>query len=625
MVDVSATFLYNITDMDTYFDNEFDRYASILDERERLTQLHEDASDIAAPIIGDALDAANRTLRELERDEEFIGKLREYGASVLGALEQIESLQSSVELGLISPDVVEASRAEIMNNPFNQRVLEVVQRTKVLEKVAEVEPVEETETPAEKSDALETTAEEEVWQPIQLTIEGRGVQIGKRGRFVRFSNKKYDSQTDYSEERKAFLKALVEHAGEELPVRELWAEAFGDREFDKKTMVQIKMWFENLKFRSQPLVVHNGQRLKSAYSIPNPNVTIKEVAVTKSRAQIQADKETTTPTPIKPSAKEQTQENEDNQPRLKFPLNQAESIILAEFLGNNEQIMERLGLETIPAKLVSDLGKGVKQSAILNELSPYRGDVSMARRAILEKIDKYFKDEETVLSDFDNMSDEDVRSELILYLTSFDADEREFLIEQLSASLPQITVTTQRGTFTTGEQIKNIRTGTVFPNGDVVGRQKDDEKPEENPQTPEIEEEQTEEAVAEPETEVTETTPEAPVEKKTREPKWLTDLRPVIVKTIEEFESDGLLESSDVDRKLVFTKSSMEIRGTETMIERGISANIIKSDPGDSRIPVSKFIAMSIVNGNPQAFGHRSRTKQVLRLIDELLAPRFAK
>ncbi len=463
---------------------DIDKYFAIQSEKERLEGMQLTASAALRPAIDQAIGKATQISLEMEADPLFLETLSSLGNTVMNSLKELDELAEAVELGLIDGDIIESQRRIIESDERNQRVLGALQKLGVVNQEVTREEVthnEKSQHAALTKDGKVTKPEtDSINPPVEITIHRNGVQLGKKGRFVKLSGTTHEGQRDYSEERKAVLKVLVEHAGSDVTVRQLWKEAFGTEEVDKDVTRQVKYWLDTLTFRRKPLVVHNNKRgPSSAYSIPNPNVTITELTKTqkivsstsrkiseepKSQAQVSLDVIHDTPKNDKISKETVAV------PVIHFPLNRTESLVLGEFLEFRAEVLKEFDIPTIDVEsALSGLKRISKTSDIAEALVNYK-DVHELRKSIIEKVNDYFEQDEVVLDDLVNMSEKDHRYELFQYLFGFDEEQRKFLLEKLCDAIPSVDYTEHAGSFSSGRQIIAVQTGLRLPNGEMLGR-----------------------------------------------------------------------------------------------------------------------------------------------------------
>lgn len=645
---------------------EVDNYFALIDELNKLEALQQDAVDVVRPTIDAAIDAASTRVEELRSDGSVSNFLIQVAAEAQQTLAQIDALQSSVDLGLIPQEVLDAQKEAVLSDPRVTHAIEHVATLGILDTVVTVESiVEDSSTNAVEIEAASAEVERK-YPDIKITVRGDGVQIGGKGKFIKLSKAYAKGQKDYSEERLAILKVLVEHAGEEVPVRELWDEALPGIEFDRESMRQVRLWLDTLTYRRSPIVSHNGGRANSAYRIDNPNVTIEEVYRTEpaqrkvsEQEEIQAAQ--VTDQPSQPSELVDLPEAVNEEPEVSvktvekpkkqvlFPLSHVESVILAEFLTFNKELLQKLEMP-VPADHIADqLQSTIKEpSRYVVELHQYGGDITEARRAILNKVISYFapENDDQIFDDLVNMEELDNRYELFEYLFEFEQEQREFLLEKLVDSLPVTVVTEAGGSFSAGVTVIDVETFRVDGSGQridqfvqeaegsvdiaVSGQFEEGFAADDSIVVSDLTEEGVSIDVVEPVIDSPELVADEQIETgkddvdEHESENWLKDIEDQAKEVIQQFEADGLMvEGSKIERKLVFTKSFSRLAGTETMMERAVGNGIIKRNQINQPLSIDKFICMMLQNANPQAFSHRRRTKQVVALVESLVNDYF--
>ncbi len=651
------------------------RYFEVAGERDNLSTLLDSATELVRPVIETALQAADAELTSLESQKRVRQELTAVGEQVAASLSQIDALASAVELGLIKPEVVEAQREAIISDERSARALDFMKRAGLLEGAGvSVEKVPEPKTskvPAEQKEQKTSNPE------IVISIHGNGVRIGTRGKFVRLAGAGVElrDQRDYSEERKKVLKVLVENAGTELSATELWEAAFPGEELDRNVIRQIKNWFEGLTYRGVPIIVHNGKRGPgSAYSIPNPNVRVAEVVTTKSAKQA-IDQESVAVTSPAEIVSTQTAAVDAQLPvvespvevkkapvfPVKFPLSQAESAILAEFLDLKRDLLEAFDIPVIDPGISDKIHEGLKTTKIAETMAEYGGDVSRARKSIISKVHEYFMDEDMVMDDITNMSERDYRYGLFEYLFTFDYEDRVVLLEKLATSVPvtEISMQNQGGVFSSGVVITGTEMKHVDDQGNLLLGDEDvsddeshakslsvDDQASDTPiyfdlsldasvATSETDGLAAEDAIsADDVSEIDEDDASATEESgharsESTKPEWLVDFIAEVHDQISLFEEDGLMTSADgVTRKVMNVMSSSTIMGTDENLRRGVANGIIKQSKTGRRneesISMSRWICLALQNANPQIFTNRTRRRQAIAAVEEIVAGYFA-
>lgn len=617
-------------------ENNLERYFETLEQRAKLQDLMARSSEDLQTTIQDAIALADQTITSFESDENIGMAIASFGESTEKDLAVIDELQTSVDIGLIPAETLQEKRDLIIGDHRKSRALSYLSDLRMLqsagiEEVAvAVEPTEAQEQSV-VTEQVESLEKEKEYPKIDITIRGDGVMIGKKGRFVKLSKAHRANQRDYSKERKEILKVLVENAGgDPLTPRELWESAFGNEEFDQDAMTQVRLWLQNsITYNRKPIVIRNRSRRYSAYSIENPNVSIKEIAVTTPKSQVKvAPKKTeldsiikleTSETQARTEIAEQVEEKEIL-PSVEFPLSHAESLIIAEFLNVRSKVLEECGIpafedETVKGLYLKDMTYKVSQE--LNY--KYGGDLITAREEIIKKVNEYFEDGEVVLADIENMSSKDFRIELFQYLFDLDSEQREMLLSVVAAANPDIVLTLDGGSFTSGIQVIKAETGYVRKDGSpLVEEEKDNTvtSAETAIDSDSVEEEITVEEV------VTDTTVEETLgsvaldsvvdthedsQERIPEP-WEEKFSDDVTKALESLFDDGLLteDTETITLDLFNNKSKSRKNGTRTGIKRAVTLGIISY--GQTEFSVKETVSMIIQNSHKSIFSAPKRS-----------------
>jgi hypothetical protein len=106
---------------------------------------------------------------------------------------------------------------------------------------------------------------------------------------------------------------------------------------------------------------------------------------------------------------------------------------------------------------------------------------------------------------------------------------------------------------------------------------------------------------------------------------WTERLLSDVEAAIQHFENDGIMIDGVVTRRLMNTKSSSYIMGTDEMISRGVRNGIVKKSETSPEEPLAihKFISMSVQNKYADIFGNRSRRKKALIIIEDAVRKHF--
>ncbi|MCA9342874.1 hypothetical protein KC950_02585 [Candidatus Saccharibacteria bacterium] len=650
-----------------------EQYFELLIERERLELAADEATEFVRPMVQDALDFANECIDELSNSKGLEDQLYQYGEVVSKTLVQLDELEQGSFITMAAPEVIK-KRLEFLEDVRVKHVLEIAS-------LATAETTEVvTEELGRSIEQTEDTEEREVeaYLPdIKITIRGDGVQIGERGKFVRLSGAKGRTQTDYSEQRLAVLRKLVKHAGNELRVQELWDMAFPDQagDLDKKVMGQVKAWLDTLTFRRSPIVVHNGKHgVGSAYSIPNTNVELIESTTTKPAYKtdeatlVDEDFVVESNKSKQSGAANETEAFVDESVELEerapvyFPLGRAESAILAEFLDLYKDKLEVFGLPTLPKETLDTLQANAKTTRTIQEFLAKFSNLIEARQAIVTTVNEYYEDDYKVLNDMVNMNIKDMRYGLFDYLTQFEADQREWIVNQLVYAEQIIEIHTSDGTFSHGLDVVGATVETVLPDGtkivngeiqeaeetpltisfpdededyteDVNEYQAQQDEVVDMPEGSETIEENGEDSTVGLDTEKDVTDEEIAVDiakeektEKSREPKWLAELKKDMLAVIADFDEQGVLEPGTISRRRLGRMTNSRSLGTEESARRALSNGLISKNQLDidAEIDISSYVLMALQNNHQSAFQTKKRQKQVITLAEEMLNEHFA-
>ena len=641
--------------------NDIDTYFSIADELQSLEAMREEASSLLHSTIDSAILTAQKKLEEAENNQDISAELNNIADEAIRALAQIDHLKTSVDLGLISAEDLEEQRQQILNDVRIQRAFRVTHKSELIRLAGyKVESVAEDEdnTPGEiivedKKPEVDTTP-----PIIKITVTGDGVQIGERGKFVKLSQKTNSNQHDYSQERLAVLKVLVERAGQKIRASDLWESAFGEEvPYNKDAMTQIRVWLEKLTYRRSPIVEHNKARgPSSTYTISNPNVSINEIQRTTPKPQTtetpsisESDKLSPTPqvTVQKPEAQiedEPTQESITAPVKtVAFPLTHAESLILAEFLDLNKELLKSIDMPTLRDGVSKRLTSGLKNIVpkLAEAIANNGGDLEQARQSIIGKIDRYFAEDnfDQVMEDITNIEILDYRYKLFEYLFELEEDQRKYLLEQLAPSIARIDITQTSGSFSSGVQIVDIDTSRVN-NGIKLGASETEEAPGDLEVEPTAEEvEDIEKSTILIENEVVELQPQTisdeastSTDESVADTPEIEDVEPseieIFEQNVRQFTKDviELIDRYSLDGKA--PKSIQAVDGfnwlTSKAVRNGAENNLISSEDKNG-LKAKDIIMLALKNSFPDAFGVRKSAKKpnrtlINKIVDELLS-----
>lgn len=248
--------------------NPIEQFNEVLGQQHQLALNAQTASKHSHDIFLRAIEAADRRLAELAEAPEVRGHLTEASSSYTQGLEELDSLEEAIVLGIISKEEVDDRRTAILQQAEADPVVSFALR--YLGAVALTTEKTNLRTPLDTEPNRQqqaTGAPERDGVPekrnIDITYDGNSVQIGAGGQCVKMSSKKSEGNRDYAKERIAILEALIKH-GKPVRAVELWQSAFGDKEFDRHVMSQTRNWLTKLTYRHKPLIIHNGKRGSSS-------------------------------------------------------------------------------------------------------------------------------------------------------------------------------------------------------------------------------------------------------------------------------------------------------------------------------------------------------------------------
>lgn len=664
--------------------DRFDSYFEAIEQREQLESLLPLASDNLRPTIENGLFAVNTAIDELEADGVALD-IAHYGEEIENDLAVLEALRATIDKRYISTETVDSQIEVLLSDERKMKALALFRELKVLEAAGitkeflpQAEELSETITTNDEPLELPTTnIEPEVELPsdmsdrsrtldilpavdgpkIQIEFKSDGIQIGEKGRFIRFSNTAHNEQRDYGDERRAILKVLVENAGsgEYIKVHELWKMAFGDdKEFDRSAMTQIKLWLSSITFRREPIVSHNGRRRGSAYGIANKNITIKED--TGSDAEIfEEDKEVKLSSPVSLQAHLAKEDDptmivvdeEVLHSALKFPLNHAETTILLQHILTRKDILKSIGVEDLilpEGKAEEILGIKDIDKKLLMGVIEHGGSLEKARESIAKKLVDYFEKLEQSQVDelLAEMSGDDFRIDLVCFLYDLKTNDKlRVFLDYFLTTKPFVETRVDSGSFSRGLQIAEIRAGFVDRDGNVIPNfPHPDSEQDIQDSTPDAKESEgvgietltKDEVVSlngENEPELVAMEPDEPAKEKAKpvDPDLLKiekDAREAIHHLIE----DGVIvdKLSKISRDIFMKKSSSRSNGTDECIKRASDNGIIKRE-SLTHFSVRQVVAMDIQNSNSGIFqmpNNSKKFKEALKIIDRLITEIFS-
>lgn len=544
-------------------------------------------------------------------------------------------------------------------------------------------PVKEESTTeqVESAEARETNFPE-----IEITIDKDTVNIGKRGKLVKLSgvSKESTERKDYSEERREILKVLIENAGgDPITIEDLWAMSFPGREVEEGSFNQIRIWLEKLTYRRSPIVIHNGMRgAYSGYSIPNPNVSLVIVDTTKSKnkdvvqetvqqefaaetelqstveqtqlteeiadlpvllsgqnsdTEVNEPEVTTVPEEVKENVKPVVKTEVRNTPPVVFPLNHAQSSILAEFLYVRSEMLSEFGIPKIDPEVATKLQEGMSVTKLAEEMAKYGNNLEKLRMNILATVNRYFENETQAIADVTNMSELDFRYPLFEYLFELEAEDRKLLLDELVTAKAGIQVTVgTNGAPRTGQNIVDVKGVLYSADGSVLGDEpeqviyasEDDDyaKFEEDVLFADLDSISEEaDTISDDESEYLETDLDSQVtminKPENNRNQWLEEVIESAKEVLESFEADGLLIFEIASAKDVSLRSSSFLMGTKEMLRRGKNHGLINhaQSLGNEDISITTWIGLALQNKFPEIFSQKRKRREVMREIATLV------
>lgn len=210
--------------------DKFESYFEAIGQREQLENLLPLASISLRITIGNGLSAVNKAIDEFEVDGVVLD-IAHYGEEVETDLAVLEALRSTIDKRYISTEVVDSQIESILNDERKMKALALLRDLKLLEAVGitkeflpQAEEISEAITTNDEPLELPITKVEPVLEhpsdmsdrprlldvlpavdgpKVQIEFKSDGIQIGEKGRFIRYSNKAHKEQRDYGDERRA--------------------------------------------------------------------------------------------------------------------------------------------------------------------------------------------------------------------------------------------------------------------------------------------------------------------------------------------------------------------------------------------------------------------------------------
>ena len=458
---------------------------------------------------------------------------------------------------------------------------------------------------------------------IVVTFTEDGVKIGNKGQTVKFPTP-HNFQKNYNQHRREVLKVLIVNAGgQPILVKDLWERAIGDEPFDSSAMLSIRNWLTKLTFRRQKLVSHNGVRGEySGYFIKNPNVSFVEESSTTDQLS---------------TASEVTEEVQQpvEKDKINFPVDEIETLIFIKFLETRAKALENAGipiLEILDSK-VDEMLDSLDINSLLE--AKYGGDLNLARKSIIKTVISYFEDEYSVFEDIAQLTEEDVRFDLLAYLFELNTEQRKQLLSEVAEADPDIVaklLISRKGMI-----VKVVVTD--YTNGTSEAPESytsiiedeitDDLFSSDSEPTPVDLTEDIEVAISQKVEEVDVVEPiitkavisepsktsEVTHEKKKQTQKWEIKLRQDVKKSLDQLIADGAvaLDDSLISVEILRNFSESRLVGTEESLKRAVTNNIIKSE-SVSMITLVQAVSIAIQNPNAKLFSAPKNSKKRQRV-----------
>lgn len=667
---------------------DLDQYFDLIQLRDEMLAKQETASELTSRLFGQAAENADTKLHELERTEVVREGLLNLGGGVIKIVNELYELREVAAAGLIGADAITTTqnslKQHVESNPRVKRAVEFIVNTAFIAKLQTGNVLAlSTNQPKndEKAEEQSVVAKAEVSREpikVKLTLRENAIRIGTNGRLVKTANTQGRvNQRDYSADRVAVLKTLVSNQGEMMDVQGLWTQAFGTaKEFDGRAMGQIKTWLDKLTYNKRPLIAHNGKRgNSSAYGITDYSVEIIEEQVVKARPRVVEEVQQEVDEPHltqadQPSRKKRHSKVEQSVPVSKFPLSRYEASVFAEFLRINSDVLEHMDIPAIPDDLVDALNDLTTQADHQIAMREH-GHIQELRRVVIEKMHKFFSDEDLVLETFVEMSERDDRRALFEYLTDIEGEDRwELLAKLIDAKRSvDVTVFTRRTGISVDdvkpvvivhdengsrnllapEKATKVRTISFGEYADQFGTDPAEilassQPTRENASAAanDLEVETTEEAPLLPEdpsdivpspTLVDEEVPVKEAEvpaRKARTPEWQKSFRQEVGEVISLLEAENLMIEEPQSTKALRVKSTSTIFGTRTAVKRLVEAGLVGGGDRkgarrqDPMLSAKEIILMKLFNTHRELLSRgKPSQKAAVRIVEDCVKSYF--
>ncbi len=269
-----------------------------------------------------------------------------------------------------------------------------------------------TELPSRSADSRQAPTQPAASRPeapssikqVTLIFSPSGVSVGKKGQFIPYQISEAVNALDFSQECRKALRFLAENGHAEFTPYQVWAAASEGGEFSKKGMAHVRSWLENITFRHQKIINHNGMRG------PNSRYRVSPAF------QVETTEGDDRPDALVPSAKKAEAE-EPKTPLAEQTIGDLKLgslYILAHKLSSLEYVLTAYDKPSITTELVQSL-------------KDYQPDLSMLdndeqklleyREAVLDEVQAVFEDEEKFIKLIECLGENTAATEFVEYLT----------------------------------------------------------------------------------------------------------------------------------------------------------------------------------------------------------------
>ena len=437
---------------------KFAEYSALEEERTKLAQQAEAASEFTRGIYQSGIYQADARLAALRDDPEFTSRLTELYTPVQNAQAELDVLSTSqaVKSGLIKPETIEQARQSLSEtiaaSPDLYFAVSYYAGVKVVAGEAELDTdIPETPVITPEAEAQSAPAQEALTEPapaeteklpkklLTITLRGDTLKVGQSGQFIKLSSRTNEAQKDYSTARLKLLEVLIKHSATDklISASDLWKETFPDQDMDSNTMGAFRNWITRLTYNRKPVVYYNQKRgMGSKYAIRDFEIEYiqrpqRKTPVASTETKKKPAKPQTTPSQSSTEAiSAEAPDTPEAESTEYFPLTSYECLVVAEFLRINGDVMQQRGLQKLDQKIVDELRQLPTGQAQKNMIQGY-GSVPDARRAFLQNLKSFFEDEERIENAIDTISEDDPRFPIFSYFFEMEGDDRWGLMVQL--------------------------------------------------------------------------------------------------------------------------------------------------------------------------------------------------